>query len=137
MSRSLINRRSIVPTCFIALTILLSSPAFAHSVSKRFGDFYGGLLHPLTAMEHLLPIIGLSLLAGQTGKEAARWVLLLFPVAFLVGATPSSIDVPVEFVVWANRISFVVVGLLVAASIRLPVGVLIMIAMLMGILLGY
>jgi urease accessory protein len=110
-----------------------ATSALAHSVSKRFGDFYGGMLHPLTALEHLLPILGLSLLAGQQGPRRARWVLLLFPLGLLAGALSGVHGEPVSLVVWFNRLSFIAVGILVATAARLPLPVLGATALLLGL----
>lgn len=129
----------------IALSILVgatiafgvATPVFAHSVDKRFGDFYGGMLHPLTTLEHLLPILGLSLLAGQQGPRRGRWVLLAFPLGLLVGAIVASYLEPSPFVTWFNRLSFIVVGILVAAALRPPLPVVATLALLLGISHGY
>ena len=57
----------------------------AHLVSTRFGDFYGGMLHPLSALEHALPWLAVGLLAGFQGARFGRWILLAFPVGLLLG----------------------------------------------------
>jgi urease accessory protein len=111
--------------------------AHAHSVNKQFGDFYGGMLHPLTALEHLLPILGLSLLAGQQGTLPARWVLLLFPLALLVGAVVAGRCEPSLVVEWFNRLSIVAIGGLVAGAVRLPGPLLGTVAIALGLTHGY
>jgi urease accessory protein len=110
-----------------------ADPVFAHSVSKRFGDFYGGMLHPLTALEHLLPIVGLSLLAGQQGARRARWVLGLFPLGLFMGALLAPYAQPDWLIIGLNRISIVVAGILVAAAVRLPLPVLGPAALVLGL----
>ena len=94
------------------------------------------MLHPLTALEHLLPIIGLSLLAGQQGPHRARWVLWLFPAGLLAGALLAGHVEPIWLVTWFNRLSFVAVGILVAAAARLPLPVLGTTALLLGLAHG-
>lgn len=42
---------------------------------------YGGLVHPLTALKHPLPLLALGLLAGQQGTTTARRVLVVPPRA--------------------------------------------------------
>jgi hydrogenase/urease accessory protein HupE len=54
--------------------LLSPSVASAHPI-KGVGDFYAGMLHPLTALEFLLPWIALSLFAGQQGRRAALLTL--------------------------------------------------------------
>jgi len=65
--------------------LLLPTIAAAHPI-KGVGDFYAGMLHPLTALDFLLPWIALALFAGQQGKKGALLVLCTFPGAILLGA---------------------------------------------------
>jgi urease accessory protein len=122
-----------------ALLIGLAWPhlAYAHSLSSRFGDFYGGLLHPLTALEHALPILAVGLLAGQQGERAARWLVLVFPLALLVGAGLAAVTPLLTSMRLLNAISFVALGLLVAAGRRLPMIVLIALGAVFGLSHGY
>ena len=86
-------------------------------LDNRFGDFYGGVLHPLTALEHALPILALGLLAGQQGERAARWLVLTFPLALLLGAVLATVTPLLPSMSLLNAVSFVVLGLLVAAGL--------------------
>jgi urease accessory protein len=104
-------------------------------VDNRFGDFYGGVLHPLTALEHALPILALGLLAGQQGERAARWLAAMFPLALLIGAGLAAVSLP--SVRLLNALSFVVLGLLVAAGWRLPLMLLIALGAVFGLSHGY
>ncbi len=102
-----------------AATILLfPQTAHAHLVSARFGDFYAGMWHPLSALEHLLPMLALSLLAAQQGVSIARRVVFDFCAALLAGTTLASIWPAFQAVTWPNLASFVVLGILVASAAR-------------------
>jgi urease accessory protein len=122
-----------------ALIVVLASasPGSAHTVSNRFGDFYGGVLHPLTALEHALPILALGLLAGQQGERAARWLVLVFPLALLSGAGLAAVAPSFPSMSLLNAASFVALGLLVAAGRRLPLPVLIALGAVFGLSHGY
>jgi urease accessory protein len=122
-----------------ALLLVLASaqPAAAHTLNSRFGDFYGGVLHPLTALEHALPILALGLLAGQQGERAARWLVLVFPLALLCGAVLAGVTPPFPSARLLNAASFVVLGLLVAAGWRLPLILLIALGAAFGLSHGY
>jgi nickel/cobalt transporter (NicO) family protein len=52
-------------TITVALGPLLPARASAHLVNTDVGEFYAGMMHPLTSAEHLLPILVLALLASQ------------------------------------------------------------------------
>jgi urease accessory protein len=110
-----------------ALLVIVAGtgPASAHMLDNRFGDFYGGVIHPLTALEHALPILAVGLLAGQQGERAARWLVLAFPLALLIGAGLPTLAPSLPSMGVLNAASFVVLGLLVAAGWRLPLTLLI------------
>jgi urease accessory protein len=112
-------------------------PAGAHSLSSRFGDFYGGMLHPVTALEHALPIVALGLLAGQQGARAARWLLLVFPLGLMLGAALAIVAPALPWVPMLNRASFALLGALVAGAWRLPLPVMAGLAALFGLSHGY
>ncbi len=112
-------------------------PILAHSVSKRFGDFYGGMLHPISALEHLFPILALALLAGQQGKREARWTLFFFTITFFVGAVFAAGEGASDIVIWLNRASFLGFGALVAMEKRLRARILVVIALVFGFTHGY
>jgi urease accessory protein len=114
-----------------------AAPAAAHMIDNRFGDFYGGALHPLTALEHALPILALGLLAGQQGGRAARWLVLVFPLALLIGAVLAAVTSTLPSMDIFNGASFVVLGLLVAAGRRLPLALLIALGAAFGLSHGY
>ena len=118
--------------------VALPDAASAHSLDNRFGDFYGGVLHPLTALEHVLPILALGLLAGQQGdarRPLARAGLSARP-AGRRGSRHRGARRSVGCAV-LNAVSFVVLGLLVAAAWRLPLPVLIALGALFGVSHGY
>jgi urease accessory protein len=117
----------------LLLVVASAHPAAAHSLGNRFGDFYGGVLHPLTALEHALPILAIGLLAGQQGERAARWLVLVFPLALLCGAALAGAAPPYASARLLNVASFVVLGLLVAAGWRLPLSLLIALGAAFGL----
>ncbi|MGI9471632.1 MAG: HupE/UreJ family protein [Rubripirellula sp.] len=121
----------------ILLLVLFPNSALAHSVSERFGDFYGGMLHPLTAFEHLLAFIAIGLLAGQQQPKEARWILLAFPLGLLAGCLSAFWGLDLSIVIFVNRASFIVVGLLVATAWHVPLSMLVAIGLLLGITHGY
>lgn len=120
-----------------AAILLAPAAAHAHLVSTRFGDFYGGMLHPLTALEHALPMLALGLLAGLQEPRVARWLLLAAPAGLLVGLVLAAVLPPLPQVSLVNLGSFVLIGLLVALGARLSAAVLIAIAAVFGITHGY
>jgi urease accessory protein len=125
-------------TIFAAVAgILIPSSASAHLVDARFGDFYAGLVHPLTALEHVFPFLAVGLLAGQQGARSARAILGCFALALIAGAVLGRFEPGATFILYVNGASFVVLGGLVALARRLPVWVLFALSALFGLTHGY
>lgn len=115
----------------------LPFPASAHLVSTRFGDFYTGLLHPLTAFENALPWLALALLAGLQPVRQARWLLPVFPLTVAVGAVLATVSPALSGIATVNAGSFVLLGALVAFARELRPNVLLVIGGLLGLTHGY
>lgn len=63
----------------IALLLLaLPATASAHTAVSGAGDFFGGVLHPLTTPAHLLVLLGLGLLAGRQTPLNLKMPLAMF-----------------------------------------------------------
>lgn len=115
---------------------LLSAGAQAHSSIKGVGDFYAGLLHPLTTLEDVLPFLALGILAGQQGTRVQS-ALPVFWIALMVGVTVSLWVPSLPTVGFINIVSALVLGALIAACVAFPVPVYIALAVLFGLSHGY
>ena len=47
---------------FAACSVCLPAKAYAHLVNTNVGEFYAGMMHPVTSSAHLLPILALALI---------------------------------------------------------------------------
>jgi urease accessory protein len=113
-------------------TWLHPAPALAHG-SLAVGDFYTGMLHPLLHFETLLPLLALALWAGQLGGAHAWRLPLAFSAAALLGAVAGMLDVELWLGRWLLRLSMLLLGLMVAASGRLPAWLALAMVCLFGI----
>jgi urease accessory protein len=133
--------RKFESVCRVVFVIWLASfagSADAHSTVKGVGDLYAGLLHVLTGLEHVLPFIALSLLAGQRGLKAqAEAVLLVFPLALMVGAAAALWVPPLPGLTFFNVASAILLGGLVAAARPLPGAVFYGLVVVFGISHGF
>lgn len=122
--------------CVVAvLTCFAPGDAHAHAASQALGDFYGGLLHPLTDVVHLLPFIALGLLAGQRGSQVNS-LLLIFPGALMAGAALALLMPPLPGLELLNIASALLFGALVAAAAPLPAAALYALAAFFGLTHG-
>lgn len=127
--------RRLLPGGVAAALILLAPASASPHPIPGVGGFYAGMLHPLTAIEFLLPMIALSLLAGQQSRESAIAILVTFPLSLAAGASlgiPSRVP---SIVAWVNLRPMAVLGLLVAAR-PLPPSVAADVGTLLGLTIG-
>jgi hydrogenase/urease accessory protein HupE len=115
--------------------LLRPSDAAAHLVTTGMGPVYDGIGHLLLTPEDLVPVLTLALFAGLRGAAPGRRAMFLLPVAWLAGgliglrvsATPA-FPVPAA--------SFMVLGTLVAADLRLPANGVAVLAVVLGLVHG-
>jgi urease accessory protein len=121
----------------VGFAVGVPAQAHAHLVNTRLGDFYGGMLHPLTGIEDMLPWFALAILAALQGPQRARWLIVVFPLGLLAGAVLSVFlpALPISPVVGAGLIA--VTGLAVATAIKLPLPLLVGLGTLIALLHGY
>jgi len=122
--------------CAALCLLALPTHAYAHTAAKGAGDFYAGLLHPVTALEHVLPFVTLGLLAGQQGTKAQSAVLV-FALTLMAGAALALWVPALPYVALVNILSAVLLGILVAAAWRLPLTLFYGITALFGLSHGF
>jgi urease accessory protein len=116
--------------------VLFSDCAYAHSGVQGMGDFYAGLLHPLTALEHVLPFFALGLLTGQQGTKS-QGAPALFAVALMLGAAACLWLPGAPAIDLVNVVSVLILGALIAAAFSLPTPAYLGLALLFGLSHGY
>ncbi|MBN3785886.1 HupE/UreJ family protein [Burkholderia sp. Ac-20353] len=119
----------------LLLTFVVS--AKAHAVYQGAGDFYAGMLHPLTSPEHVLPMLALGALAGQNGLKRCEFVLWAFPAAFAAGACIALSMTDLHGIFLSNILSAVLLGSLLAAAFMLPSWLIFILAVVVGLTHGY
>ena len=125
--------------CTLLATVLLfvwPATVHAHLVSTGFGPFYDGITHLALSPDDLLGVLVIALLSGLLGAQHGRAVLFILPSAWLIGGflglkIGGEVSLPV-----VNTLSFLVVGILVVADRKLPLGLVGGIALLLGLLHG-
>jgi urease accessory protein len=134
--KSLVAKNAAFRTLVVLLAVvLLPAIADAHPI-KGVGDFYAGMLHPLTALDFLLPWIALALFAGQQGRKGALLVLSIFPVAILVGAVLALAFRQPAWLSAANLAIIPLLGLAVALAFSCPAFLIVIFSAAVGLLQG-
>ncbi|MFI5120443.1 MAG: HupE/UreJ family protein [Thermoanaerobaculia bacterium] len=121
---------------FAAAVLLFAPRADAHLVTTGLGPVYDGIGHLLLTPEDFVPIVALALFAGLRGARAGRLALFTLPIAWVLGgllglrpgsATPAPVP----------ALSFLLLGVLVAADLRLPDAAVAALAGGLGLVHGY
>ena len=129
--------RRVAPSVLGFLLAGAPSLAHAHLVNTRLGDFYGGMLHPLTGFEYALPWLAVAILAAFQGPRNGRWLFLVFPLGLLLGAGLFMVAPGWSFAPFVNVVLIAGVGLLVALAAVLPFPAFIALAAVMAVAHGY
>jgi urease accessory protein len=105
-----------------ALALLLSaSIAHAHGLPSDPSTVAAGLAHPFSGADHALAMIAVGLWSWLAGRRA-RWAWPAVFVAVMIGGYALGLgSVPLPFVEHAILASVVVLGLLIALTVRLSV----------------
>lgn len=122
-----------------AVVALVTAPATAdaHLINTTLGDFYGGMLHPLSGVEDIVSWFALAVLAALQGPEKARWLLFAFPLSLAAGALLSVFAPALPITpVWSIAV-VAVTGLAVAAAVSLPQPAFIGLGIFVGLVHGY
>jgi urease accessory protein len=119
------------------LVLALAPVASAHPGHNGHGGFAGGLLHPLTGLDHILAMIAVGMWAVRT-HGAAVWRLPLTFVGFMVlGGALARIGVPMPAVESTIAASVLVLGLILAVWITPPAWAAVALVGLFAVFHGY
>jgi hydrogenase/urease accessory protein HupE len=120
----------------VSAVLLKPSIAAAHLVTTGMGPVYDGIGHLLLTPEDLVPALAVALYAGLRGRVPGRRVLFLFPLAWLLGGF-SGLSASSMSAFPLPAISFLLLGILIAADLRVPDNVFTVIAIAVGIMHGF
>ena len=111
----------------------------AHLVTTGLGPVYDGIGHLVMTPEDLIPALAIALFAGLRGAAPGRRALFILPLAWFAGGILGVVieDLPTFP---AAGISFVVLGVLVAADLKLSpkwfTAIVIVVGLVHGVLNG-
>ncbi|WP_088344880.1 MULTISPECIES: HupE/UreJ family protein [Rhodomicrobium] len=114
------------PTLFaatLALVAFAADTAFAHTETGVAGGLVSGFSHPLFGPDHLVAMVAVGLWGAQLGNPAI-WVLpIAFPAVMAVGGILGVMGVALPLTEIVIAASAIVLGLMVAFSIRPPLAI--------------
>ena len=111
--------------------------AEAHTFGSQGAGLIAGLTHPFVGLDHLLAMIAVGIWAGQLGGRAVWLIPLTFVSVMAAAATLASFGLLLPFMEPAIACSVLVLGLLIAGSVRLPTSVGALLVSLFAVFHGY
>jgi urease accessory protein len=127
-----------MPVGIAAVAVLLiTRSAFAHELEGAAGGFVSGLSHPVSGADHVLAMIAVGLWGAQLGSPALWLLPAMFPTVMACGGFLGLIGAPLPGVEIGIALSAIVLGIMVAAAARPPLGVSIAIVSIFAIFHGH
>jgi urease accessory protein len=122
----------------LLLIFLLPSLAQAHpGAPGHTHGFSNGLLHPLTGLDHICAMVAVGLWAAQRGGRALWLVPLTFVSIMVIGGILGMGGVGIPYVEQGIAASVLVLGIFIAAAVRLPLAASAAIVGLFALFHGY
>ncbi|MBR9844239.1 MAG: HupE/UreJ family protein [Rhodobacteraceae bacterium] len=119
------------------LPALIASPALAHLNPGEHGSFAAGFTHPIFGTDHVLAMLGVGLWAALLGRNTLWRLPLAFVSAMATGFLLALSGLPLPFVEPAILASVLILGVLVALSVRLPANGAMLVVAAFGLFHGH
>jgi len=116
--------------------LLKPSDAAAHLVTTGMGPVFDGVGHLLLTPEDLVPALSVALYAGLRGRRPGRRALFLLPLAWFLGGV-IGLFAGGQQVISLPALSFLILGVLIAADLRLPTNWFTVLIVLVGLIHGF
>jgi urease accessory protein len=119
------------------LAMAIPSLAHAHVGIGETSGFLHGVSHPLTGIDHLCAMIAVGIWAAQTGERAIWAVPLAFVSVMLLGGALGMGGVHFPFAETGIALSVLMLGVFIAAAVRLPLPASILVVGLFALCHGH
>ena len=101
------------------------------------GGFLHGIEHPFGGLDHILAMVAVGLWAAQLGGRAFYLVPLSFVSVMILGGLMGVAGIQVPFVEEGILTSILILGLLIAAAVRVPLWASVMIVACFAVFHGF
>ena len=113
-------RIALRPTIAGFLALLVPTLAHAHIGVGQSAGFAHGFAHPFAGIDHVLAMVAVGLWAAQRGERTLWLIPAAFMLTMTLGGALGSTGIVVPFVEQGIVLSVLVLGVLIAAAVRLP-----------------
>ena len=110
------NKLSSFAAFIFAPVLLFAHPDFGSSTG-----FMHGFAHPLSGLDHMIAMVAIGIWAVQVGGKATWLIPLSFVSMMILGGVLGASGVAIPFVEKGIIMSVLILGVLIIASVRMPV----------------
>jgi len=125
------------PLYAFALSVLVATPALAHTGAGSVSGFASGFSHPIGGLDHLLAMIAVGILASQQGGKSLWLLPVSFVAMMVVGGALGIAGVAVPFVELGIVGSVIVLGAVIALGKHMPTGAAMVLVGVLAIFHGH
>jgi urease accessory protein len=127
-----------IPAILIALIMLAGvAPAVAHGGGDVAGGFVGGFAHPLFGPDHIAAMVAVGLWGAVLGLPALWLLPVAFPLVMAFGGVLGIAALPLPRVEVGIAVSAIVLGLMVAFTVRAPLALAVVVVSVFAVCHGY
>lgn len=105
------------------MAVIATTSSYAHTGLYQPTGFWQGLSHPLTGVDHLLAMLAVGIWAMQLGGRAVWLVPASFVSVTAISAVAAMAGITLPLVEPGIVLSVLLLGLLIAAMVRLPLAI--------------
>lgn len=116
----MLNRSFYGPMLAGPLILATAIPASAHVARGEAHDLVHGFMHPIGALDHMLAMVAVGMLAALLGRRALWMVPTSFMVVMTIGAALAIAHLQLPFVELGISLSVIALGVAVAMQLPLP-----------------
>ncbi len=121
----------------LALLLMMTSSAWAHTGAGVIGGFMSGFTHPLMGWDHVAAMVAVGILGAFIGRPAI-WVLpIVFPMVMAFGGALGVLGVSIPGIEVGIALSSVVLGSLIVLAVKPPLPLAAVIVAAFAIFHGY
>lgn len=136
LDRSTRLSQLLLPLLLLAI-VLVPMSAQAHFEGSHTFGFFHGFAHPIGGLDHLAAMVAVGLWATQLDRRALWAVPMTFVGVMIVGGMIGTTGLAIPFAEQGIAYSVLILGVLITAAIRLPMGQSAAIVALFALLHGY
>jgi urease accessory protein len=125
------------PGLLATASILLATPAFAHTGQGVAGGFATGFMHPITGLDHVVAMVAVGMWGAFLGPPAIWLLPIVFPMVMAFGGVLGVLGVPLHGVETGIALSAIGLGAMVAFAARPPLWVAAVLVGTFAIFHGY